>query len=252
MKQPSHYGKKPRNYDSEVNLDYNLRDLLKNENKEYVYNSIRLTLNTRVYEFTEEEVALIEQEILKEDNVEIANMYFQVLVRKERKDSVRKFAITAPLEVTRYNAVAVLFFTFLENDPSLEETLKEVLRNDPELFVRYTVADLGSFDGGKKITNEFVKECDETLSKLESSAKMDIKNDSSSKVSQKTSSNKGSGGNVLAALCSFFIPGLGQLCQGRLGIALVQFLLAGFLWIFFLGWIIHIWSIVNAATFEAE
>jgi TM2 domain-containing membrane protein YozV len=32
---------------------------------------------------------------------------------------------------------------------------------------------------------------------------------------------QGSGGNVLAALCSFFIPGLGQLLQGRLGIAIV-------------------------------
>ena len=27
---------------------------------------------------------------------------------------------------------------------------------------------------------------------------------------------QGSGGNVLAALCSFFIPGLGQLLQARL------------------------------------
>ena len=34
---------------------------------------------------------------------------------------------------------------------------------------------------------------------------------------------QGSGGNVLAALCSFFIPGLGQLLQGRLAIAIVQF-----------------------------
>jgi hypothetical protein len=29
-------------------------------------------------------------------------------------------------------------------------------------------------------------------------------------------SGQGSGGNVLAALCSLFIPGLGQLLQGRL------------------------------------
>jgi TM2 domain-containing membrane protein YozV len=45
----------------------------------------------------------------------------------------------------------------------------------------------------------------------------------------------GSGGNVLAALCSFFIPGLGQLLQGRLGMALVHFVLAGILWFFWMG-----------------
>ena len=36
---------------------------------------------------------------------------------------------------------------------------------------------------------------------------------------------QGSGGNVLAALCSFFIPGLGQLVQGRLLLAIVHFAL---------------------------
>ena len=64
-------------------------------------------------------------------------------------------------------------------------------------------------------------------------------------------SGKGSGGNVLAALCSFFIPGLGQLLQGRLMIAIIQFVLAGVLWIFLLGWLIHLWSIINAARFKA-
>ena len=62
---------------------------------------------------------------------------------------------------------------------------------------------------------------------------------------------QGSGGNVLAALCSFFIPGLGQLLQGRLGIAIVQFVLAALLWIVWLGWIVHIWSIIDAALFKA-
>jgi hypothetical protein len=36
---------------------------------------------------------------------------------------------------------------------------------------------------------------------------------------------QGSGGNVLAAMCSFFIPGLGQLFQGRLFMAMFQFVL---------------------------
>ena len=61
----------------------------------------------------------------------------------------------------------------------------------------------------------------------------------------------GSGGNVLAALCSFFIPGLGQLLQGRLFMAIVQFVLAAVLWFFLLGWIVHIWSIIDAARFHA-
>ncbi len=61
---------------------------------------------------------------------------------------------------------------------------------------------------------------------------------------------QGSGGNVLAALCSLFIPGLGQLLQGRLGMAMVQFVLAGVLWFVLLGWIIHLWSILDAAKFS--
>jgi len=38
---------------------------------------------------------------------------------------------------------------------------------------------------------------------------------------------QGSGGNVLAALASLFIPGLGQLLQGRLMMAIIQFSTAG-------------------------
>lgn len=61
---------------------------------------------------------------------------------------------------------------------------------------------------------------------------------------------QGSAGNVIAALCSFFIPGLGQLVQGRLLAAIIHFVLAGILWIFLLGWIIHLWSILDAALFK--
>lgn len=60
---------------------------------------------------------------------------------------------------------------------------------------------------------------------------------------------QGSAGNVLAALCSFFIPGLGQLLQARPLMALIQFVLAALLWFILLGWIIHIWSILDAAMF---
>ncbi len=62
----------------------------------------------------------------------------------------------------------------------------------------------------------------------------------------------GSTGNVLAALCSFFIPGLGQLLQGRLLLALIQFVLAGVLWIVWLGWVIHLWSVIDAALYRGR
>jgi TM2 domain-containing membrane protein YozV len=55
---------------------------------------------------------------------------------------------------------------------------------------------------------------------------------------------------VLAAICSFFIPGLGQLVQGRVLAALVQFLLAGALWFILMGWVVHLWSIIDAARFK--
>lgn len=61
---------------------------------------------------------------------------------------------------------------------------------------------------------------------------------------------QGSAGNVIAAICSFFIPGLGQLVQGRLLKAIVMFVTAAVLWIIWLGWIIHLWSILDAALFK--
>jgi len=64
------------------------------------------------------------------------------------------------------------------------------------------------------------------------------------------STGQGSAGNVIAAVCSFFIPGLGQLVQGRVLMALVHFVLAAALWVIFLGWLIHLWSIIDAALFK--
>jgi TM2 domain-containing membrane protein YozV len=61
---------------------------------------------------------------------------------------------------------------------------------------------------------------------------------------------QGSSGNVIAALASFFIPGLGQLLQGRLFKAAIMFVLAGILWWFLLGWLIHLWSILDAAMWK--
>ena len=66
------------------------------------------------------------------------------------------------------------------------------------------------------------------------------------------SEGQGSSGNVLAAICSFFIPGLGQLVQGRLLMAIVMFVLAAALWIVWLGLLIHLWSILDAALYKPK
>jgi TM2 domain-containing membrane protein YozV len=67
---------------------------------------------------------------------------------------------------------------------------------------------------------------------------------------ERTMAGQGSTGNVIAALASFFIPGLGQLLQGRLLMAAIQFVLAGVLWIVLLGWAIHLWSVLDAALWK--
>ncbi|MCB1936422.1 MAG: hypothetical protein KDF59_10825 [Nitrosomonas sp.] len=68
---------------------------------------------------------------------------------------------------------------------------------------------------------------------------------------------QGSGGNVLAAICSFFIPGLGQLVQGRLLPAFLFFIFASINYYFAILIIpgvvavfVHIWSIIDAAKFK--
>lgn len=62
--------------------------------------------------------------------------------------------------------------------------------------------------------------------------------------------SQGSAGNIIAAVCSFFIPGLGQLVQGRVLAALIHFVLAALLWFLLLGWLMHLWSIVDAARWK--
>ena len=61
---------------------------------------------------------------------------------------------------------------------------------------------------------------------------------------------QGSSGNVIAALASFFSPGLGQLLQGRPMKGAIMFVLAAVMWWFLMGWIIHLWSILDAAMFK--
>ena len=67
------------------------------------------------------------------------------------------------------------------------------------------------------------------------------------------SSGPGSLPNVVAALCSLCLPGLGQWVQGRLAAGLVMLVLAGLFWtiglfgLIPLQWIIHLWSMIDAA-----
>lgn len=64
------------------------------------------------------------------------------------------------------------------------------------------------------------------------------------------STGPGSSGNVIAALASFFCPGLGQLVQGRLLAAAIHFVLGCVLWFFALGWLMHLWSAYSAAVWR--
>ncbi|MFZ9310212.1 MAG: hypothetical protein ACO24O_01720 [Arenimonas sp.] len=73
-------------------------------------------------------------------------------------------------------------------------------------------------------------------------------------------SGQGSTGNVIAALCSLFIPGLGQLIQGRLLSAIFWFVTAciafAVTWLITLsllpfGWfLVSIFSCISAARFR--
>lgn len=72
-------------------------------------------------------------------------------------------------------------------------------------------------------------------------------------------SGQGSGGNVLAAICSFFIPGLGQLVQGRILAAILFFVGMAISWgltLVLIGWImvpiVYLWAIIDAAKYRSS
>ena len=71
--------------------------------------------------------------------------------------------------------------------------------------------------------------------------------------------HQGSTGNVIAAVCSFFVPGLGQLVQGRAVAAVLFFLMACGAWVLgvvsfgvlaFLAVVPHLWATLNAALWR--
>lgn len=70
---------------------------------------------------------------------------------------------------------------------------------------------------------------------------------------QQSAPGPGSGGNVIAALASLVLPGLGQLAQGRILSALLQLVFSGVLWLIsfgWLGWLGHILAALDAALWR--
>jgi TM2 domain-containing membrane protein YozV len=70
---------------------------------------------------------------------------------------------------------------------------------------------------------------------------------------QESATGRGSGGNVIAALASLIVPGLGQLTQGRVFSALLQLVFSGILWVIsfgLLGWVGHILAALDAALWR--
>jgi TM2 domain-containing membrane protein YozV len=75
-----------------------------------------------------------------------------------------------------------------------------------------------------------------------------------------TSTGQGTAGNVIAALCSLFFPGLGQLVQGRLLSALLWFLFAcaagALTWLITVGtlpfgwFVVSVFACINAAVYR--
>jgi TM2 domain-containing membrane protein YozV len=69
------------------------------------------------------------------------------------------------------------------------------------------------------------------------------------------SDGRGSTGNVVAGIASFFIPGLGQLVQGRVFAAIFMFVLAGAIHLLsfgLLGWLGHVIAAVHAAVYDPD
>ncbi len=70
---------------------------------------------------------------------------------------------------------------------------------------------------------------------------------------------QGSGGNVLAALCNIFFPGLGQLVQGRVLMALIFAVVCvggyALWWLVvpaIIAGLVHLWSIIDAARYRSD
>ena len=70
---------------------------------------------------------------------------------------------------------------------------------------------------------------------------------------------QGSTGNVIAAICNVFFPGLGQLVQGRILPALIFAIICvggyALWWLVvpaIIAGLLHLWSIIDAATYKSS
>jgi len=70
-------------------------------------------------------------------------------------------------------------------------------------------------------------------------------------------SGQGSTGNIIAALCNVFVPGLGYLIQGRVLNAIFAFVVISVCYFFailivpvIIGGLIHLYIVVDAATYK--
>ncbi|WP_114325626.1 hypothetical protein [Candidatus Colwellia aromaticivorans] len=70
---------------------------------------------------------------------------------------------------------------------------------------------------------------------------------------------QGSTGNVIAAICNVFFPGLGQLVQGRILPAIIFAIICvggyALWWLVvpaIIAGLLHIWSIIDAATYKSS
>jgi len=69
------------------------------------------------------------------------------------------------------------------------------------------------------------------------------------------SEGRGSSGNIIAGIASFFIPGLGQLVQGRIMAALFMVVLATAIHVFSFGllsWVGHVIAAVHAGLYDPD
>jgi TM2 domain-containing membrane protein YozV len=71
--------------------------------------------------------------------------------------------------------------------------------------------------------------------------------------------DQGSTGNVIAAICNIFFPGLGQLVQGRILPALIFAIICvggyALWWLVvpaIIAGLLHLWSIIDAATYKSS
>ena len=70
---------------------------------------------------------------------------------------------------------------------------------------------------------------------------------------RESATGPGSAGNVIAALASLVIPGVGQLAQGRIFSALLQLVASAILWVLsfgLLGWLGHLLAALDAALWN--